>query len=327
MKQLYDLFKNTGSHGLVFLPFLGLSFYFFESEKDIVYVKQATTELYRNLSYMTLSGRRELEFQAVSDLIGQFSFALKLSTVRNIKQKEIENESLARKINDDRIFKSKINKPLDDVMEVLEDPNVEHKKTTFPYVEPTVQLPDEVEDSQKLLEEDYADLLSKINGPNDVLTEQKKQKEIEKLVDDVIKDPIPTNDYWWEEDVFSKDDKQTTIDSTKTFVDDIKQSANDIDIQALSDIILRNLRPVDDRTLQELIDDDFIPIDDRTPQEREDDDNISLVDDEDPPIIEIDTTTVCDENKTEIAKPRPIYNISTDYNKKLNAANKIKKNI
>ena len=89
------------------------------------------------------------------------------------------------------------------------------------HVEPTVQLPDEIEDSQKLIDEDYADLLSKINRPNDVLTEQEKQKEIEKLVDDVAKDPIPTNDYWSEEDVFSKDDKQTTTDATKTFVDEL----------------------------------------------------------------------------------------------------------
>ena len=90
MKQLYDLFKNTGSHGVVSLPFLGLLFHFFESEKDLVYVKHATTELYRNLSYMTLSGRRQLEIQAVSDLIGQLSFAIKSFTVqtkRNRKRK------------------------------------------------------------------------------------------------------------------------------------------------------------------------------------------------------------------------------------------------
>ena len=49
--------------------------------------------------------------------------------------------------------------------------------------------------------------------------------------------------------------------------------------------------------------------------------------DEDPPIIEIDTTSAWDKNKTEIAKSGPIYKISTDYNKKVNAANKIKKNI
>ena len=91
-------------------------------------------------------------------------------------------------------------------------------------------------------------------------------------------------------------------------------------MQALSDNILRNLRPIDDRSIPQLIDDDFISIDDRTLQEREDDDNISLADNEDL----IDTTNAWDENKTEVTEPRPIYKISTDFNRKLKAANKIK---
>ena len=99
----------------------------------------------------------------------------------------------------------------------------------------------------------------------------------------------------------------------------------DIDTQTLSDNILKNLRPRDDRTLQQLIDDDFIPIDDRTPQERKDDNNISLAEDEDPSIITIDTTSAWDENKTEIAKSGPIYKISTEFDKRLKAGNKIKK--
>ena len=45
--------------------------------KRSFYFKNATTELYKNLSYMTLSGGRELEFQAVSDFIGQLSFIIK----------------------------------------------------------------------------------------------------------------------------------------------------------------------------------------------------------------------------------------------------------
>ena len=73
LKQLYDLFKNTSSHGVVSLPILGLLFYFFKKEEDLVYVKRANTELYKNLSFMTLSGGRGLEFQAASDLIGQLS--------------------------------------------------------------------------------------------------------------------------------------------------------------------------------------------------------------------------------------------------------------
>ena len=133
-------------------------------------------------------------------------------------------------------------------------------------------------------------MLTKIYGPNDVLAEQKKQKKIEDVIDDVIKEPLPTNDYWWDEDIFSTNDKQPTIDATKMIVDDIKEPTNnilnDIDIKALSDNILRNLRPRDKRTIQELIDDDFIPIDDRTPQERMDDDSISLQSEDDKVTIE-----------------------------------------
>ena len=148
-------------------------------------------------------------------------------------------------------------------MEILEDPNVEHKKTTFPYVEPTVQLPDKTEHTQKLIDKDYTDLLSKINEPNDVLTEQKKQRDIKNLVDNVVKNPILTNDYWWEEDVFSKNDDQSTTDTTKTITDDI-------DLQALSNNIFKNLKPIDDRSTQQLIDNNFISINDRTLQQMED---------------------------------------------------------
>ena len=90
----------------------------------------------------------------------------------------------------------------------------------------------------------FTDLISKINRVNDVVTEQKKQKDIEDVIESVIKDPIPTNKYWWEDDIFSKTDKQPTIDATKIIVDDIKQTTNDalkdIYMQALSDNFLRN---------------------------------------------------------------------------------------
>ena len=74
MKQLYELFKNTGSHGLVSLPFLGLLLHFFESSQDLKFIKDATTELYKNLSYMSPSGARNFEFDAVSHFVAQFIF-------------------------------------------------------------------------------------------------------------------------------------------------------------------------------------------------------------------------------------------------------------
>ena len=58
IKHLYDLFKKTKSHGIVSLPFLGLIQYYLE-ENDHSLIKNATTVLYYNLSYMTLSGARD----------------------------------------------------------------------------------------------------------------------------------------------------------------------------------------------------------------------------------------------------------------------------
>ena len=195
MKQLYDLFKNTGSHGLVSLPYLGLLLHFFESSQDLKFIKDATTKLYKNLSYMSLSGARNFEFDAVSDFIAHLSFIIKGNTIENKKMTEKENDLLATKIIGGRIFEPKIQDPLDDVIEIFDEPNPEHKKTTFPYVELTVHLPDEIEDSQKRIDDDFTDLLSKINKVNGVATQQKKQKDIEDMIESIIKDPIPINDY------------------------------------------------------------------------------------------------------------------------------------
>ena len=102
----------------------------------------------------------------------------------------------------------------------------------------------------------------------------------------------------------------------------------------MSDNILRNIRPVNNRTVKVKIEDDFVPIDDRTRQELEDDDYNSLESDIETKEIdtitpnlteeEIDTTTAWDPNKTEAVKPDPIIKLSTDYNKKIKVANKIK---
>ena len=104
MKQLYDLFKKAGSHGLVSLPFLGLLLQFFESSQDLEFIKDPTTELYKNLSDMSLSGARNFEFDAVSNFIAHLSFIIKGNTIENTKMREIENDLLAKKINDGRIF-------------------------------------------------------------------------------------------------------------------------------------------------------------------------------------------------------------------------------
>ena len=131
--------------------------------------------------------------------------------------------------------------------------------------------PDEIENYEKRIKDDYTDLMTKINKVNDVATEQKKQKEMEDVIVSVITDPIPNNNFWWEDEIFDFNYNQPTIDSSKLFYNDIKKETTnilkDIDINALSENILRNLKPVDNRNIQELMD-DFIPIDDRTTRKR-----------------------------------------------------------
>ena len=77
--------------------------------------------------------------------------------MKNLKQRQIDNELLAKKLNDGRIFEPKIQNPLDDAIEIIDEPNPEHKKTTFPYIEPNFQLPHEIEDSQRRIDDDYTD--------------------------------------------------------------------------------------------------------------------------------------------------------------------------
>ena len=55
-------------------------------------------------------------------------------------------------------------------------PDIEHKKSMFPYVEPTVETADEIETNEKLIDDDFIDLQTKFDRVNDVVTKQKKKK-------------------------------------------------------------------------------------------------------------------------------------------------------
>ena len=66
-------------------------------------------------------------------------------------------------------------------------------------------------------------------------------------------------------------------------------------------------------------------MEDRTQQELEDDDYFSFESEsEDIEIENIDTSSAWDDKKSTAAKPGAIFKLSTDYNKKVKAANKIK---
>ena len=319
MRHFYDLFKNTNSHGIVSLPFLGLIQYYLE-ENDHSLIKNTTTELYYNLSYMTLSGGRGFRFDDISELTARLSILLKHATLGNNKLREIGNENLAKKINEERIFEPKIEDPLDEVIEITDVPDMEHKKSMFPCVEPTVETADEIETNQQLIDDDFIDLQTKFDKANDVVTEQKKQKKIEETIESVIddKNPFSTFDnFWWEDEMFSERDSVPTVDTSKDILEEINE---------ISDNVLRNLRLLDTRAKQETIEDQFIPMDDRTQQELKDDNYLSFKSESEGIEVEnIDTTSALDENKSTAAKPGAIFKLSTDYNKKINAQPAAKK--
>ena len=61
MKTLYELFKDTKSYGLVSIQFLlDLNLFF---GGDIQTSKDMITELHKNLSFKTLSGEQQIEFE------------------------------------------------------------------------------------------------------------------------------------------------------------------------------------------------------------------------------------------------------------------------
>ena len=119
------------------MPFLGLIQYSLE-KNDHSLIKSALTELYSNLSYITLSGARDFRFEAVSNLTAKISFLLKQTTLQNMTKTEIEHIKSAQNIKHGRLFVPKTEDPVDTVIEILDDPNVEHKKTMYSYVRPQV---------------------------------------------------------------------------------------------------------------------------------------------------------------------------------------------
>ena len=157
-------------------------------------------------------------------------------------------QKIAKVLNDGCIF----NPIFNDLLDNLEtQPNPEHKKATFPYVEPTVQLPDEIENIRQQDDKNHTDLMDKIYGHQDFVTKTRKDKELGDVIEDIVQ---PTwDDYWWEDDVFDDTDTRPTIDQSKKILDDVKwetptstEPQHNVDINAFN--ILKNIRSVDNRT-------------------------------------------------------------------------------
>ena len=105
-KNLYEMFQHTKSHGLVSLQFLGVLCLIFD-DKEIKRIKNVLTEFYKNLSYTTLSGAQNFEFDAISELVRRISFLIKGSTLLDRDKSELEDAQKAKEIIDKTTFVEK----------------------------------------------------------------------------------------------------------------------------------------------------------------------------------------------------------------------------
>ena len=222
-------------------------------------------------------------------------------------------------------FNPKIEDPLDTVIEILDDPDAEHKKEMFPYVPPQVQTPKEIETETKLVDDEFIDLKTKFDEVNDVVTELKKQQKIATLIDDVIDEKNPfqnlgTEDIWIEDDLFDKNDGKETIEISKDILKDISKNDPFLDFTVPTELVISDI--FDDTTDEELTDDEVI-VEDVTDDDVTDND---LSDSEEPEeIITTPAYVQWNPKNTEVSTDkRPRIFLSTDYNRKVKVANKIK---
>ena len=61
-------------------------------------------------------------------------------------------------MHDNRLFEPKTEDTLGNVIEILNDPSVKHKKSMFPYELPELQTEDEIDISQQLIDNGFIDL-------------------------------------------------------------------------------------------------------------------------------------------------------------------------
>ena len=81
LENLYEMFRYTKSHGLVSMHFLGVLGIFFGA--GVKESKNSITQLYKYLSYATLSDTNNFNFHAISNLVSMLSFSIKKSTLAN----------------------------------------------------------------------------------------------------------------------------------------------------------------------------------------------------------------------------------------------------
>ena len=186
IKTLYEMFKDTKSHGLVSLQFLlALNINFGE---DVSLSKDTITELYKNLSFRPLSGGQQIEFEKMSDLTAHINFKMKHSILSNLddqdlaakkKMKMLRKHEFFKKSSDEDNFEESI------IEDLINNEPYKYKKIEDPYVKPTVKDAVTIKNETNKEIDDFLKVASEFNKIDKAATRQKKVDYYDKLFEDV----------------------------------------------------------------------------------------------------------------------------------------------
>ena len=141
--------------------------------------------------------------------------------MQNTKKMEREDQENAYKIITSVSNVPKTEDPSDDVT----DDDIEHKKTTHPYVPLQVQTAPTIKLETQAIDNEFAKLEEQFDRIDNVAAEQKKQKQAVELVDEIIKEKNPfqnvgIEDIWIEDDLFHSKDSEPVIDASNRIIDE-----------------------------------------------------------------------------------------------------------
>ena len=110
---------------------------------DISLSKDTITELYKNLSFRTLSGGQQIEFEKVLDLTAHINVKTKHAIFSNLNDQDLATKKNNKDVKTTHEF---FEKPSDEdnfeeqiIEDTINHDPYEHEKTEDPYVEPTVK--------------------------------------------------------------------------------------------------------------------------------------------------------------------------------------------
>ena len=90
------MFRDTNSHGFISVQFICALGVFFGVNIEIIKIN--ISELYQNLSYETLSGAKDFEYNSISDIVTELSYQIKTSTLQNRKRQREDDIRQMKKL-------------------------------------------------------------------------------------------------------------------------------------------------------------------------------------------------------------------------------------